>query len=154
MIQKCKICIRSLNNAFLVTYNCFRVGYYSGIEQERKTMALPISKNPNELVKLDYDKLQRYFERHARFVPDAPTTEYAIQFGSRAIFSDDTAKLREEFFKAVRKYKPPILPHIWNWDKGTCRCSRCNKECLKRADGQPDERTYKAGCPVRMRKAA
>lgn len=118
-------------------------------------MTLPAPKSPDELTNLDDDKLQRYFERNARYTPDAPTREYAIQFGSRAIFSDETHTLRDKFFAAVHEYKPPKLPHIWGWDKGKCRCSRCDKECPKRADGRPDERTYKAGCPVRMgRKAA
>ena len=117
-------------------------------------MALPISKSPKELVKLDDDKLQRYFERNARYVSDAPKMEYAIQFGSRALFSDDTADLREQFFKAVREYNPPKLPHIWSWGKKGVCCSRCNKVCPKRVDGRPDERTYNAGCPVRMGRAA
>ena len=117
-------------------------------------MALPVSKNANELMKLDDDKLQRYFERHARYDGSAPSEPYAIQFGCRIIFSDETHTLRDKFFAAVHEYKPK-LPHIWDWDKGTPHCSRCKRVCPKRADGRPDQRTYYAGCPVRMgRKAA
>ena len=68
-------------------------------------MALPTTSKTNaELAEMSDDQLFRHFSKHARFCRENPKdSQYAIMFGSKTLFSDDTQKLREKFFKAVRK---------------------------------------------------
>lgn len=65
-------------------------------------MALPASKSPEELAKLDDKRLLEYFIRHARYLDDIPLQCYAIRLGTVSIYDNDTAALRDKFFNAVR----------------------------------------------------
>ena len=57
-----------------------------------------------ELAKLSDSDLFDYFLENAEYSPDSPeNSKYSICFGSRHLFSGDTAELKDKFFKAVRK---------------------------------------------------
>jgi len=64
-------------------------------------MALPAL--PLEAVRI-MDKHERtsYFETYARYSEDSPLTPYAIRVGSKSLFSNDTADLRQKFDKLLR----------------------------------------------------
>jgi hypothetical protein len=70
---------------------------------DSKTMALNQSKNCDELRELSDDDLFEYFTEHASFHNGGLGYEYAIRFGSRSLFSDETHTLRDKFFEAVRE---------------------------------------------------
>lgn len=67
-------------------------------------MALPMSKTHAELKLLDKESLFEYFCDNARFDPTSPPSScYAIRVGSKTLFSDDTANLRDKFEKLVKR---------------------------------------------------
>src|SRR4051812_32010704 len=61
----------------------------------------------NELRKLDDERLLQYFMRYSGYRPDSPhkDTRYSIRLGSKSLFAEDTAVLRETFFSEVRQMK-------------------------------------------------
>lgn len=69
----------------------------------RLSMVISRTKTRKQLARMSNDRLQRYFENHARFHDGSPGCEYAIRFESKTLWSDDTMKLRNKFFKQVRK---------------------------------------------------
>ncbi len=67
-------------------------------------MALPASLSPAQLAKLDHKQRFAYFCENARYT-DSPEEryQYAIRFGSKTLWSNDTADLRSQFDYACLK---------------------------------------------------
>ena len=67
-------------------------------------MAIPATKDKDQLKRLSDKKLLDYFLNHTRYFKDNPADSvYAIRLGSRSLFAADTAELRDKFFEAVKK---------------------------------------------------
>ena len=119
-------------------------------------MALPIGLPPEKLHELTEKQLHVYFCKYARHMEDSPRLKYAIQFGSRAIMSEDTADLWVQFQEAVKGYKRPHLPHLFytRYDKQDqlikrngritlgCRCGKVRCAPLTKKTSNED-------CPAR-----
>ncbi len=66
-------------------------------------MALLQPKTSEQLAAMSDDRLQRYFEKHASYHGGSPGYEYSIGSGPKVLWSDDTATLRNKFFRHVRR---------------------------------------------------
>lgn len=59
--------------------------------------------NTSEIAKLNPKELFDYFLENAGYSPqNPPQTAYSIRLGTKALFADDTDKLREKFFAQVK----------------------------------------------------
>ena len=65
----------------------------------------PQPRSCEELHEMSDAELLEYFMENSRYRAESPEP-YSIRFGSRSLFSTDTADLREKFFRAVRDFTP------------------------------------------------